>query len=74
MYSVQCHFLVCFSVIAPSIFPLCYNIVKHVLDERMRKKVTVLGYSQSELWIRIVVYTAWLHTCDPVCENSPNCR
>lgn len=27
----------------PTIFPFCYNIVKHVLDEKTRKKVVVIG-------------------------------
>jgi hypothetical protein len=28
---------------APSIFPFCFNIVKHVLDERTRNKILVFG-------------------------------
>ena len=37
--------LIVFLFTAPSFFPFCYNIVKHILDEKTKKKVVVIGIS-----------------------------
>lgn len=29
--------------LAPALFPVCYNLVKHIFDEKTRKKIFVFG-------------------------------
>ena len=44
--------------LAPTIFPFCYNIVKHVLDEKTRKKVVVIGANSEFVWLSEAVLIA----------------
>lgn len=37
-----------FIVRAPSIFPVCYNIVKHIFDESTRRKIFIFGSNWKE--------------------------
>lgn len=45
---------------APSIFPFCYNIVKHIFDERTKKKVVILGIN-CKWYLNLLMVT----TCGP---------
>ena len=54
--------------IAPSIFPMGYNLIKHLLDETTRKKIHVLGSK----WITASLYICGLdatHTF-PACMEA----